>query len=168
MGLAQLRGKCSIGDISLLCPMEGPFTNSSLAVPILAQGLQTQLVSMRMCVHSLALLRGLKIRHCQDLWCRLQTQLRSCIAVAVAEAGSCSPDSTPSLGTSICCKCGPKKQTNKQTKKLLGPSRRPWHLYMIPHPSFWHWKAGHPVPFSNLNNYSWRTCVPGPVLGDVT
>ena len=44
-------------------------------------------------------------------------QLRSCIAVPVAQASSCSPDSTPSLGTSICRTCGPKKQ-NKQTKRF--------------------------------------------------
>jgi len=34
------------------------------------------------------------------------------VAVAVAHH-SCNSDSTPSLGTSICCMCGPKKQTNK-------------------------------------------------------
>ena len=42
------------------------------------------------------------------LWCRSQMQLRSCIAVAVA--GSCSSNSTPSLGISMCHGCGPKKQ----------------------------------------------------------
>ena len=31
------------------------------------------------------------------------------VAVAVAWAGSCSPDSTPSLGNSICRGCSPKK-----------------------------------------------------------
>ena len=36
--------------------------------------------------------------------------LRSCIAVAVAEAGSYSSDSTPGLGTSMCHTCGPKKK----------------------------------------------------------
>ena len=35
------------------------------------------------------------------------------IAVAVAVAGSCSSDSTPSLGTSICRGCGPKKKKKK-------------------------------------------------------
>ena len=42
-----------------------------------------------------------------ELWCRLQTQIRSCIAVALVQAGSCS---IPSLGTSICHGSGPKKQ----------------------------------------------------------
>ena len=47
-------------------------------------------------------------------------QLR-CVAVAVVWACSCSSDWTPSVGTSICPGCGPKKQ-NKQTKQktMLG------------------------------------------------
>ena len=47
------------------------------------------------------------------LWCRSQMRLRSCIAVAVAVAGSCSSDLTPSLGTSICRRCSPKKKKKK-------------------------------------------------------
>ena len=43
--------------------------------------------------------------------------LRSGTAVALVEADSCSSDSTPSLGTSICFRCGPKK-TKKQNRKL--------------------------------------------------
>jgi len=65
----------------------------------------------------LALLSGLRIRCGCELWCRLQTRLGSGIAVALAQAGGYSSDSTPSLGTSICCGCGPrkdKKQTNKK------------------------------------------------------
>ena len=34
--------------------------------------------------------------------------LGSGVAVAAVEASSSSSDSTPSLGTSICCRCGPK------------------------------------------------------------
>ena len=33
---------------------------------------------------SLALLSGLRIRRCRELWCQLQTQLRSHVAVALA------------------------------------------------------------------------------------
>ena len=40
-------------------------------------------------------------------------QLRSGVAVAVLKAGSCSSKLTPSLGTSICCGCHPKKAKNK-------------------------------------------------------
>ena len=69
----------------------------------------TRLVPVKMWVRSQALLSGLKIRCCGELWCRSQTQLRS-VSVAVAEAGSCTSDCTPSPGTSICCRCSPKKK----------------------------------------------------------
>ena len=49
------------------------------------------------------------------LLCRSQTWLGSCVAVAVAWAGSCSSDSTPHLGTSKCCGGGPKKTKNKNS-----------------------------------------------------
>ena len=39
--------------------------------------------------------------------------LRSGVAVAVVQAGSCSSDWIPGLGTSICCVYGPKKTTEK-------------------------------------------------------
>ena len=54
----------------------------------------------------------------RELCCRLQSRLRFCVAVAVVQAGSCSSSSywTPSLGTSICYRCGPKK-TKKEKKK---------------------------------------------------
>uniref|UniRef100_A0A8D0PFN0 Leucine rich repeats and calponin homology domain containing 1 n=1 Tax=Sus scrofa TaxID=9823 RepID=A0A8D0PFN0_PIG len=38
---------------------------------------------MRIRVRSLASLSGLRIPHCLELWCRLQTQLGSCVAMAV-------------------------------------------------------------------------------------
>ena len=42
----------------------------------------------------------------------------SSIPVGMVQAGSYSSNWIPSLGTSICCSSGPKKQkTNKQTKK---------------------------------------------------
>ena len=47
----------------------------------------------------------------------MQTQLRSLVAVAVAKSGSCSSDSTPSLGTSICPGCSPKKKKRKKKKR---------------------------------------------------
>ena len=45
-------------------------------------------------------------------------KLGSGVAVAVVEAGSCSSDWTPSLGTSICFGCSPKK--TKRPKKEKG------------------------------------------------
>ena len=48
-----------------------------------------------------------------------QTWLRSCVAVAVAEADSCSSSSTPSLETCIYCAYSPKNTKNKNQKKIL-------------------------------------------------
>ena len=48
----------------------------------MAQQKQIRLVSTRLQVRSLASLSPLRIRHCYELWCRSQTQLRSCIYVA--------------------------------------------------------------------------------------
>jgi len=42
-----------------------------------------QLGTMRLQVQSLASLTELRIWHCHELWCRLQMQLRSRVAVAV-------------------------------------------------------------------------------------
>ena len=70
---------------------------------------------MRIQVRSLASLSRLRIWHCHELWHRLQTRLRSLGAVAVVEAGSCSSDSTPSLGISIYCIFAP-----PQKKELRG------------------------------------------------
>ena len=39
-----------------------------------------------------------------------------CVAVAVVQAGSCSSHLTPSLGTSICYGCSPKKTRQKERK----------------------------------------------------
>ena len=38
--------------------------------------------------------------------------------VAVAVAGSCSSDLTPSLEMSVCHRCGPKRKKKKERKKL--------------------------------------------------
>ena len=47
-------------------------------------------------------------------------QCGSGIAVAVAWASSCNSDLTPSLGTSICCRCSPKTpQKRMQNQKGL-------------------------------------------------
>ena len=50
----------------------------------MAQQKRIQLGTMRLRVQSLASLSGLRIRGCRELWCRLQTQLGSRVAMAVA------------------------------------------------------------------------------------
>ena len=64
---------------------------------------------MRLQVPSLALLSGLRIQHCRELWCRLQTWLRSRVAVGLVQASGYSSDWTPGRGTSICRRSGPRK-----------------------------------------------------------
>ena len=44
-------------------------------------------------------------------------RLESGVAMAMAQANSCSSDSTPSLRTSICCGCGPKNNFFKKFRK---------------------------------------------------
>ena len=61
-------------------------------------------------VRSLASLSGSRLQHCRELWCRSQTWLGPCVAVAVVQAGSYSSGSIPNLGTSIGCRCSPKKE----------------------------------------------------------
>ena len=53
-------------------------------VPVVAQWLMNATRNLRLRVQSLALLSGLGIWHCHELWCRLQTWLLSHIAVALA------------------------------------------------------------------------------------
>ena len=73
-------------------------------------------------------------------WCRSQTRLGSCVAVAYA--GGYSSDSTPRLGTSLCRGCSPKKTKRKRkTGVLWWPSGQgsgvllavPWTVF-IPGP----------------------------------
>ena len=96
------------------------FTNQNWEFPLWLSRLKTWLVSMRMQVWSLASLSELRIWYCHELWCRLQTQFGS--GIAVVKAGSCSSSWTPSLGTSICSEYGPRKSkrknNNNNNKKL--------------------------------------------------
>ena len=57
-----------------------------LEFPLWLSRLEPSVVSLRMQVGSLALLSGLRIWHCCELWHRSQVQLRSAVAVAVVWA----------------------------------------------------------------------------------
>ena len=71
------------------------------------------------------LTHGLRIQHCCEQWCRLQIQLGYCIAVA--KAGSCSPDSNLSLGISICHRCKKKKKKkSSHTKHYTESTQMNW------------------------------------------
>ena len=88
-------------------------------VHIMTQRKQIRLGTMSLWVRSLALLSRLKIWRCRELWCRLQTWLRSGVTVAVVQTSSYSSDWTPSLGTSMCHGCCPKEQKKRKKKKNL-------------------------------------------------
>ena len=67
------------------------------------------------------LLSGLRIWHCHELWCRSQVPLRSHVALAVVQVGSCSFDSTPSpelpYATQLALKSKNKKKKKEKKKK---------------------------------------------------
>ena len=88
----------------------------------MAQRKRIRLGTMRLLVRSLALLNGLRIWHCRKLWCRSQMWLRSglAVAVAVAVAGSCSSDWTPSLDPPYVTGAALKKQKIKERICILG------------------------------------------------
>ena len=79
--------------------------------PVVAQQVKNPTSIQEDAVRSLVSLSGLRSRRCRELWCRSHPRL-GChpIAIAMAKAGSCGSNSTPRLGTSIRCKCGPKKK----------------------------------------------------------
>ena len=84
-------------------------------VPIVVQQKRIRLGTMRLQqIPSLASLGGWRIWCCHELWCRSQMQLGSGVAVAVVQAGSNNSTETPSLGTSICRGCSPKKKKDKK------------------------------------------------------
>ena len=70
-------------------------------------------------LEDVAMLIGWGIQHCCELWYRSQMRLGSHVAVAVAvvKASSYRFNLTPSLGTSICCWCSPKKAKKKQQQQ---------------------------------------------------
>ena len=108
---------CSCLRIFILCQVEWHSADFShvhrqscmvLGVPVMAKWFNEP---DQYQVQSLALLSGLRIQCCCEVCYRSQTWLGSC--AAVAKSGSYSSDSTPSLGTSICSGCGPKKAKDK-------------------------------------------------------
>ena len=64
-------------------PIVAQWVKIPVGVPVLAQGWQTRPVSMRMWVRSLGFAQWVENLALPELRCRLQTRLRSHIAVAV-------------------------------------------------------------------------------------
>ena len=109
----KLRGTESLADILSYFIEKNAFWSSHRS-----QAETIQIGTIRLQVQSLASLSGLRIHCCRELWCRSQLWLRSCVFVAVAQAGGCKSNQTPNLGTSICSGCSPKK-TKRKKKGVL-------------------------------------------------
>ena len=86
----------------------------------MAQQKRIRLGTMKFWVRSLALLSGLRIWHCRELWCRLQTRLGSGVAVAWCRLAAVAPirplgwEPPYAMGVAL------KRQKDKQTKKVQG------------------------------------------------
>ena len=79
---------------------------------------------------------GLRIQHCCELWWRLQTRLRSGVAVALVWVCGYIFDLTPSLGTAICHGSSPRKgkktkekKRKKEKEKVYLATVKPMFLY---------------------------------------
>ena len=70
----------------------------------------------------------IRIRGCPELCCRSQMQLGSHIALAMAEACSCTSDMTSSLGTSTGSTCVP--QRRKQLNQETTPHTHIWFFHI--------------------------------------
>ena len=115
MCILELIPKCLLG--SVLRKKGKGFWFQKCTFKSSHQWKQIWLASMRTQVCSLASTSRLRILSCHEQQCRLQMLLRSGIAVAVVWASGYSSDLTLSLGTSICLRCGPKKNNNNNNKK---------------------------------------------------
>ena len=90
-----------------------------------------RLVSLRLWLGSLASPTGSGTQCCRELWPRSQRWLESRVALAVVQAGSRSSDSTPSLGTSSCLRCGPQKAKTKNKKPPQSQQFFPPSLFVL-------------------------------------
>ena len=90
------------------------------AIPIVVQRKRIRLGTMRLWVRSLASFSGLVIRGCHELWCRLQTQLRSGTAWLWRRPAATDPIRPLAWEPPYAAGVAQKTQkTNKQQKVLL-------------------------------------------------
>ena len=66
----------------------------------------------------------------KDLTLQAAVWLGLGIAMTVGIGLSCSSSSTPSPGTSICCRCGPKKKKNHRLEFTVRPLNSIFHKYL--------------------------------------
>ena len=119
-GMALKRQEKKPKNPILLFPLE--WGKNVLEFPLWLPRLRTQ-HSIRENMRSIpGLAQWVKYPACCKLRCRSKMWLRSDFAVSVVQAGSCSSDSIPVLGTSICCKCGHKDKKKKNVSLFVSHS----------------------------------------------
>ena len=87
-------------------------------VPIVAQQVMNSSIHEEVCLIS-GLTSGLRIWHCHEQWHRSQRRLRSHVAIAVVQAGTCSSELIDPLAWELPCAAGAtlKKKIKKKGKK---------------------------------------------------
>ena len=94
----------------------GPNPETALGVLVVAQRRWIWLVSMRTQAQSLALLGGLRIWHCHELWGKSQTQLRSGVATVWCRPAATAP--TQPLAWEPPCALGATLKKKKRCKTV--------------------------------------------------
>ena len=84
---------------------------------MVAQWLMNPIGIMRLQVRSLASLSGLRIWHCCELWCRLQSRLGSDVAVAVFRPLAWEPPYAAGAAQEIATITTTTKKDKRQKKK---------------------------------------------------
>ena len=115
--IIAFKSECLYYLYSIFLTNNGGVQNWLTGVPIVSQQKQIWLVSMRMQVGSLALLSGLGIQRCHELWHRSQMRLGSCIAVLVVWAGGYSSNSP--LAWELLYAAGVALKSKKTNKAVL-------------------------------------------------
>ena len=116
---------------------------------------------MRLQVQSLASISGLRIWHCCEMWCRLQTRLEFHIACGCGIGQWLQSDSVPSLGTSICLRGSPKntkKFKNKKHIKIHSTSQIIREMRVKTNISYAHYTSQNGHDQKSTNNKCWGGC----------
>ena len=91
--------------------------NLAWEVPVMAQWLMNPTKNCEVASSIPGLAQWLGIRCCHELWCGLQMQLGSCVAVALAQASGYSSNQTPVLEPSYAAGTALEKKTKRKKKK---------------------------------------------------
>jgi len=172
--IAEHRGCSSPGQ----CPLARgsgrclPRPKEWWAFPLWCSGKRIQLGTMRSWVPSLASLSGLRMRHCRELWCRSQTRLWSCVAMAAVPIRPLAWEPPYAAGVALKSKKRRKKEASSSSSKagrvqvMLGNSRVQSH-WRVAHFGYSRGTVGEVVWIcGTLANPEDEVSGPGQVLGE--